>query len=301
MGNYVLYLMMQAFVALIFAYFSGTLLFRQRRLYMLLACAGFYLLMGSALMEVWGDKAGWTPWAIGANAALVATGVAAFGAGALLREADGMADPVMAGNVARVFIGASVVMGVILATTGGTSDAIVRPGDLPDADISGSFGHLGPAGWALGSPVLVGALALSWLGMRAFTLRRQMGGLWFVAGGVLFLLWPFDMWAGGLPLSPAIFMLATAMTYFGFQSPGEEEGGATDDGVGDEDGEPEGDTAPWVREIVAVQGSLGPAGTEDSEDGAVHGTGEDSDDYAGEAEEGGDDHPVGDEVDRTAP
>lgn len=296
MGNYVLYLMMQAFVALIFAYFSGTLLFRQRRLYMLLACAGFYLLMGSALLEVWGDKAGWTPWAIGANAALVATGVAAFGAGALLREAEGMADPVMAGNVARVFIGVAAVMGVVLATTGGTSDAIVRPGALPDANISGSFGHLGPAGWALGSPVLVGALALSWLGMRAFALRRELGGLWFVAGGVLFLLWPFDMWAASLPLSPAIFMLATATTYFGFQSSSEEEEVAADDG-GKDEGEPDGGTAPWVMEAAEAQGSVVSDGTEEREEDGGRDTGKDAD----EADVVGDDQHGADEVDRGAP
>jgi hypothetical protein len=257
MGSYVLYLLTQAFVALIFAYFSGTLLFSQRRLHMLLVCAGFYLLMGSALMEVWGDRAGWTAWAIGANAAMVATGVASFGAGALLREADQMEDRELIVNVAKVFIGISVIVGVALATSGGTSEAIVDLGPGAGASISGTFSHLGPVGWALGSPVFIGALLMSWLGVRSIITRKDIKGAWLPGAGVLFLLWPFDVWFHDLPLSPAIILMATAMTYFGFKLPSEGEDGVDGEGNKDkerEDGDPEEDgLAPWVREAIAAR------------------------------------------------
>jgi len=256
MGAYVLYLLMQAFVALIFAYFSGTLLFRQRKLYMLMVCVGFYLLMGSGLMEVWGDKAGWTEWAIGANAALVATGVAAFGAGALLREAGRMKDPEPIESISKVFIGISAVMGVVLATAGGSSDAIVDPDGVASAAISGTFSHLGAVGWVLGSPLFIGALLLSWLGVWSIMSRKDIKGFWLVGAGVLFLLWPFDVWFNDLPISPAIILMATAMTFFGFQLPREGEDDVDEDGQKNGkkgDGDPgDEDPAPWVKEVIAA-------------------------------------------------
>ena len=269
MGNYVLYLLMQAFVALIFAYFSGTLLFRERRLYMLLVCVGFYLLMGSALMEVWGDRAGWTEVAIGANAALVATGIASFGAGALIRETRLMEEPGRIVMMAQVFIGISAVMGLVLATTSGTSDAIVEPNTVSTAAISGTFSHLGPVGWALGSMLFVGAILMSWLGVGSIMTRKDIRGIWLMGAGVLFLLWPFDVLWNDLPLSPAIILMATAMTFFGFQLPKEGEGGAGAEGDGDkgDDGPEDEGLAPWVKEAIAAQRAKETIDPEDEDGG----------------------------------
>lgn len=272
MGSYVLYLLMQAFVALIFAYFSGTLVFRERKLYMLLACLGFYLLMGSSLIEVWGDKMTWSEWAIGLNAAMVVIGVASISTGALLREAQHMEDPQRIEMLAKVFIGISVAMGAILAASGGTSHIIVEPEGVRGATFSGSFSYLGPAGWVLGAPLMVGAVLLAWLGARAAMTRRDARGFWLMGAGVLFLLWPFDVWFNGLPLSPALMMMAITMTYFGFQLPKEGEGDEEDERARDdavEDPSQDDGPAPWVKEAITAQKTdiddVGPSG--DGDDG----------------------------------
>ncbi|UCC93514.1 MAG: hypothetical protein JSW25_02280 [Thermoplasmata archaeon] len=275
MGSYVLYILMQAFVALILAYFSGTLVFRERRLYMLLVAVGFYLILGATLVEVWGDKAGWEAWAIGLNAALVATGVAAIGAGALLREAPSMEASGLVDTVAKVFIGISAVMGVVLASSGGTSEAIVDPTGILGIEISGGFSHLGNAGWALASPFFVGGLMMAWMGARGGMARGDARGFWLMAAGVLFLLWPFDIQMAQLPLAPAFLMMALTMTYFGFQLPKEGEGDAEGEPEGEERDEPDG-PAPWVKEAIAAsrEGSVD-EGSDERED--LEGGGEEED------------------------
>ncbi len=272
MGSYVLYLLMLAFVALIFAYFSGTLVFRERKLYMLLVSVGFYLLMGSSLMEVWGDKMTWSEWAIGLNAALVAIGVASIGTGALFREAQHMEDPQRIEILAKVFIGISVAMGAILAASGGTSHTIVGPEGVSGATISGSFSYLGPAGWVLGAPLMVGAVLMSWIGARAAMTRKDARGFWLMGAGVLLLLWPFDVWFNDLPLSPAFMMMAITMTYFGFQLPKEGEGIEEDEHSRDDamnDPSQDNGPAPWVKEAITAHKAdiddVGPSG--DSDDG----------------------------------
>lgn len=260
MGNYVLYLLMQAFVALIFAYFSGTLVFQNRKLHMLMVSLGFYLLMGSALMELWGDRAGWEAWALGLNVALVATSVALMGAGGLLKDAPDMSHPVELDMLAKVLAGASILMGAVLASTAGWSDSVVDAGGIAGAEISGAFDHLGPVGWVLASTLFIGSSLLIWLGIRTSFVLAQIRGLWYVGAGILFLLWPFNIHLGGLPLSPSFMMLALAMAYFGFAPTKELEGGTGEDD-GDVDGEdeetkdggPEG-LAPWVREAIADKG-----------------------------------------------
>jgi hypothetical protein len=251
MGIYVLYTLMQAFVALIIAYFSATLVFRERKLYMLLVCLGFYLMMGSSLVEIWGDKVGYETWAIGLNAALVATGVAVMGSGALLREVRYMEDDRRVEMMAHVFLGISLVMGTLLALLGGSSDSIVDPQGAIGAEISGAFVHLGPIGWVLGSPLVVGALLMAWMGARTGLTRTDPQGFWLMGAGVLFLIWPFDLLMGQLPLSPAILMMALTVTYFGFQLPKEEGEGQQKAGGVDEvdDDRP----APWVMEAIAAK------------------------------------------------
>ncbi len=260
MGNYVLYLLMQAFVTLIFAYFSGTWLLQSRRLHMMLLSLGFYLLMGSALLELWGDRAGWESWALGLNAALVATSVALMGAGALLREAPRMTNPSMMELIGKVFAGAAVLMGVVLAALAGSTSAVVGTEDTAGIEISGAFDHLGALGWALGSPLFIGAILLAWLGVRSVYVRSDTKGLWSVGTGVLFLLWPFDIRLGGLPLAPSILMIAVAMAYFGLQPPkgtGDDEEGKKGDQEGEHDGERfdggEEGPAPWVMEAIAAK------------------------------------------------
>jgi hypothetical protein len=261
MGSYVLYILTQAFVALIVAYFSGTLVFRERRLYMLLVSLGLYLILGSTLVEVWGDKAGWEAWAIGLNAALVATGVSFIGTGALLREADHMDEPPRSEAIAKVLIGVSALTGAFLASSGGSSDSIVDSGAITGVEISGTFSHLGPLGWALGSVLFAGALIMAWMGARAILARGDSRGFWLMGAAVLFLLWPFDLSLARLPLAPAILMMALIMTYFGFQLQKEEEeegsGATKGDGMDEADpdvaeGEAEG-PAPWVREAIAAR------------------------------------------------
>ncbi len=292
MGSYVLYLLMQAFVALIFAYFSGTLVFKERKLYMLLASLGFYLMMGSALVEVWGDRAGWTAANVGLNAAMVATGVAVIGAGALSREARHMENGQRMNMLVYVFLGIAAVTGVALAVFGGSSTSIVDEAAVLGAEISGAFSHLGPAGWALGSPLFVGGTLLAWMGARMVMVRQDIQGFWFMGAGVLYLLWPFDIWVNDLPLTPTILLMAMTMTYFGLQLPGEgdEEGDVKKDGgkkgdveqvedAKDGDGGAEMDDdgpAPWVREAIAAREAKaaegadeghGRVGSEDEDEG----------------------------------
>jgi hypothetical protein len=273
MGSYVLYIMMQAFVALILAYFSGTLVFRERRLYMLVVCIGFYIILGSTLVEVWGDKAGWTAWAIGLNAGLMAIGVAAIGTGALLRETDDMDRSTLFDMVAKVFIGISAIMGAVLASSGGTSESIVDPDSIAGIEISGAFTHMGPAGWALGSPLLIGGIIMAWMGARGGLARGDARGFYLMGAGVLLLLWPFDLQMAQLPLSPAFLMMGLTTAYFGFQLPHEEEGvgdrgkkgrdeGKDDDQGGHDDDRP----APWVREVIAAKEATDPIEGPEGED-----------------------------------
>jgi len=47
--------------------------------------------------------------------------------------------------------------------------------------------------------------------------RRDFGAIWLWMGGVLFMLWPFDLRVISVPLMPALLLLGAACTYFGFQ------------------------------------------------------------------------------------
>ncbi|NIP33871.1 MAG: hypothetical protein GWN18_02910 [Thermoplasmata archaeon] len=260
MGNYVLYLLMQAFIALIFAYFSGTLVFRERRPHMLLACIGFYLLMGSALLEVWGDRAGWETWAIGLNAAIVSISVAMLGASALMREAPEMDGQERITSMAFIFVGISSLLGAVLALMADSSDLVVDPEGVLDAQISGAFSHLGPVGWALGAPLFIGASLLAWMGARTTFAMGSIKGLWFLSAAILFILWPFHIEFAGLPMSPTFMMMGIVTSYFGFQLP-EDEGQESADELedleaetepGDRQDEGEGPSA-WVGEAIAAQ------------------------------------------------
>jgi hypothetical protein len=289
MGSYVLYLLTQAFIALIFAYFSGTLLFKDRRPYMFLVALGFYLLMGAALVEVWGDRAGWETWMVGLNAALVATSVALLGSGALMRESEHMDDPPRTVNLAWVLVVASAVMGAALAVTSGSSSSVVDGEVIEDIEISGAFSHLGPVGWALGAPLLLGAALLIWLGIRGALVRQDLKGFWAVGAGVMFLLWPFNLELAGLPLSPSVMMMGITMAFFGFQIPKEDENDETIEGDGDEEAradkgsdaerrreevpdegegardEEVGTTSSWVQELKQTHAREGPGEDVDEE------------------------------------
>jgi hypothetical protein len=255
MGSYVLYLLMQAFVTMIFAYFSGTLALQSRKLPTMLVSAGFYLIMGSALLELWGDRGGWEAWALGLNAALVATSVALIGGGILLMKAPGMPDPSLADSLAKLFIVGSALMGAALAASAGSSSAVVDPKGATGIEISGTFTHLGPVGWVLGAPLLIGAVLLVWMGIRTAFVRSEVREAWFVGSGALFLVWPFDLHVGGVPLGPSILMLAVATTYFGNQPPKGQEDvpeGEREEPEGPDDDDGNGDLAPWVREAIAA-------------------------------------------------
>lgn len=274
MGNYVLYLLMQAFVTMIFAYFAGTRAIQRKGLPVVLPTLGLYLLMGSSLLEVWGDRAGWTAWAIGANAAMVSVAVSSLGSGALLASAPLMERPDLARRLALLVLLVSVAAGAVLASVGAGSEALVDPSGIPGAEISGGFSHLGTVGWALGSPLLAGAALVSWMGARAFVARGRPSGLWLVGTGGLFLVWPLDPWVAGLPLAPAALIFAVCMAHFGLDSVEDDEGevgrepsgppgegpsidGREDDGPPRE-GSEEGGMAPWVREAISATGE-GPA------------------------------------------
>jgi len=273
MGNYVLYLLMQAFVTMILAYFAGTRVLERRVLPVILPAVGLYLLMGSSLVEVWGDRAGWTAWAIGGNAALVTIAVALVGAGALLGAAPDMERSEAVSRLASLFAVAAVALGVTLAATGGGSEAVVDPTGMMDAEISGGFRHLGVAGWAMGTPLFIGAALASWMGARTFVVRGRTNGAWLVCAGGLFLVWPLDPWFAGLPLAPAILIFAVSTVHFGLQNEKEGEAESASSVGGEEAG-----VAPWVREALDANGE-GP-GTPGEGNGAdetpERGTGEDT-------------------------
>ncbi len=230
MATYVLYLLMQAFGAMLFAYFTGILAVKERRAYLALLSLGLYLIMVAALIELWGDRSGWTPTGLGLYVGLVSTGVASIGAGCFLREIDHMEDAERLALLSYVLVIAAAIMGAILTLGAESSDSIVRSGEAIGRGLSGGYTKLGAAGWALGSPLFIGAVLIAFSGLRAVLTRDDGRGFWLLAAGVLFLLWPFDLGLEVLPLTPTIMLLALAMTYLGFQpTDGKEEDGAADD------------------------------------------------------------------------
>ncbi len=233
MATFVLYLLMQAFGAMLFAYFTGILAMKERRAYMALLSLGMYLIMVAALIELWGDRSGWTPTGLGLYVGLVSTGIASIGAGCFLREIDHMEDAERLALLSYVLVIAAAIMGAILALGAESSDSIVRSGEAIGRGLSGGYTKLGAAGWALGSPLFIGAILIAFSGLRAAFTRDDGRGFWLIAAGVLFLLWPFDLGTEVLPLTPTIMLLALAMTYLGFQPSDKEEeedgDGAADD------------------------------------------------------------------------
>ncbi len=241
MATFVLYLLMQAFGAMLFAYFTGILAMRERRAYMALLSLGMYLIMVAALIELWGDRSGWTPTGLGLYVGLVSTAVASIGAGCFLREIDHMEDAERLVLLSYVLVIAAAIMGAILALGAESSDSIVRSGEAVGRGLSGGYTKLGAAGWALGSPLFIGAILIAFSGLRAAFTRDDGRGFWLLAAGVLFLLWPFDLGTEVLPLTPTIMLLALAMTYLGFQPSDKEE--EVEDGAADDKDEMGGEPA----------------------------------------------------------
>lgn len=300
MATYVLYLLMQAFGAMLFAYFTGILAMKERRAYLILVSLGLYLIMVAALIELWGDRSGWTPTGLGLYLGLVSTGVASIGAGCFLREIDHMEDAEGLAKFAYILVIAAAIMGAILALGAGSSDSIVRSGEAIGRGLSGGYTKLGPAGWVLGSPLFIGAILIAFSGLRAALTRDDGRGFWLLAAGVLFLLWPFDLGLEVLPLTPTFMLIALAMTYLGFQTTDEEEedDGATEDekekGIGkappDEEEDENEDEAPSFKKALEEAGSSfnedidnGPEGP--SDEGADEGTDEGADEGADEGSE----------------
>jgi hypothetical protein len=73
--------------------------------------------------------------------------------------------------------------------------------------------HLTMAGWALGAPLALGAAALILVGSHEVLSRGRVraAGLW--AGGVLVLVWPFDLPVGGVTLAPFALLMGVACIY----------------------------------------------------------------------------------------
>ncbi len=265
MATFVLYLLMQAFGAMLFAYFTGILAMRERRAYMALLSLGMYLIMVAALIELWGDRSGWTPTGLGLYVGLVSTAVASIGAGCFLREIDHMEDAERLALLSYVLVIAAAIMGAILALGAESSDSFVRSGEAVGRGLSGGYTKLGATGWALGSPLFIGAILVAFSGLRAALTRDDGRGFWLLAAGVLFLLWPFDLGTEVLPLTPTIMLLALAMTYLGFQpSDKEEEEDGTADDKDEMGGEPaskdeqeadEEDEAPSFKKALKEAGS----------------------------------------------
>ena len=216
MGQYVLYVLMQAVATLVFAYAAGALAMRDRRLHLALVATGMYLLMGAALIEIWGDRAGWKPAGLGIYLGMVSMGIAALGAGSMLREVEGLDTRAPSRVLALAVLVVGVVLGLALVALGG-SDSVVDADEVLGTNISGGYSHLEPLGWVLGLTLFVGAALIVLSGARAVFQRSDGRGLWLWSAGILFALWPLDIWLGGLPLTPTIMILGTAMMYFSFQ------------------------------------------------------------------------------------
>ncbi len=293
MATFVLYLLMQAFGAMLFAYFTGILAMKERRAYMVLLSLGMYLIMVAALIELWGDRSGWTPTGLGLYVGLVSTGVASIGAGCFLREIDHMEDAERLALFSYVLVIAAAIMGAILALGAGSSDSIVRSGEAIGRGLSGGYTKLGAAGWALGSPLFIGAILIAFSGLRAALTRDDGRGFWLLAAGVLFLLWPFDLGTEVLPLTPTIMLLALAMTYLGFQPSDEEEEGEEDGAADDKEemggGEPASkDEEETEEEAPSFKRALEEAGSsfeEDTYEGIVTPSDEEADEEVDEGDE----------------
>ncbi len=293
MATFVLYLLMQAFGAMLFAYFTGILAMKERRAYLALLSLGMYLIMVAALIELWGDRSGWTPTGLGLYVGLVSTAVASIGAGCFLREIDHMEDAERLALFAYVLVIAAAIMGAILALGAGSSDSIVRSGEAIGRGLSGGYTKLGAAGWALGSPLFIGAILIAFSGLRAALTRDDGRGFWLLAAGVLFMLWPFDLGSEVLPLTPTIMLLALAMTYLGFQpsdEEDEEEDGTADDKEetggepASQDEEEAEDEAPSFRKALEEAGS---SFEEDTYEGIVTPSEEGDDEGEDEGDEPG--------------
>lgn len=218
MGSYVLYLLAQAFGTLVFAYLAGSMAFKDRRPALVLVALGLYLFMGAGLLELSGDRSGWTRSGIGLYAGLVSMGVCCIGVGSTLRESESMEDSGKVRLLALALLVAGAVTALVLAALAGASTSVVMEWDGADKGISGAYSQLGPAGWALGSPLLIGAVLVIVAGLRAALARKDGGGFWLLTAGVLYLIWPFDIWLAGLPLAPMFLLLGSSTTYLGYQA-----------------------------------------------------------------------------------
>jgi hypothetical protein len=217
MGSQVLYVLMQSLGTFAFAYLIGALAFKERRLYMVLVALGMYLIMGAALIEVGGERGGWTPFWLGTYLAMVSIGTVAIGMGSLLREGDDIDIPKRLEQSLWALLITAAVLGGGLAAMAGSSDSVVDDSALLGAEVSGGFRYLGIVGWVLGAPMFVGAVLVILAGARTSLVRGDGRGLWLWAAGVLFVIWPLDVHLGELTLAPTILLMAAATTYFGYQ------------------------------------------------------------------------------------
>lgn len=236
MGSFVLYVLTQAVGGLAFAVALGTLAAKDRREHLVLATAGLYLIMGATLVEVGADRHGWTPTSVGIYLAFISMGVAIIGAGAILRNAAGMERHREVTLVARGLVVVAALTGAVMALTGGAMEQVVDSDSVIGAETGGGYSHLGPLGLALGLPLFLGAAMVVLSGARSVLAGGDSRGVWLWCAGILYLLWPFDIWVAELPLTPALILLAGAMVYFGFQpkAAAEGEGEGTDAGPKEE-------------------------------------------------------------------
>lgn len=221
MGQLVLYLLAQAVGTLGFAYSMGTVAMRRKSLSNSYAAAGMYMVMVAALIEVAADRLGWRPLWLAADLGLVTGGVGLLGASVLARlEVEGGAARLV--RLMRWVVPlASIGCAVTLLALSGSDGAVVDHDGLRAEEFVDGRSHLTAAGWALGVPLALGVAALILAGSRGVLSERRVraAGLW--AGGVLLLLWPFDLPVGGVTISPFALLLGIACTYVGLVPPKE--------------------------------------------------------------------------------
>jgi hypothetical protein len=246
MGELALYLLAQAVGTLGFAYALGTVAFKQRAPPAVMAAAGLYALMGAALVEVGADRFGWSATSLGLDYALVTIGVAAVGSGSFLKNLDTGRGWTRERLVAIAVLAAAVVCGLALITLAGSSEALVDPAGLGVKGSTDGYSHLKLAGRATGAPLLLAGAMMVLAGSTGVLKRRDLGAIWLWIGGVLFMLWPFDLRVISMPLMPALLLLGAACTYFGFhpKGPKAETGGLGADGSKSARGPGPADSAP---------------------------------------------------------
>ena len=268
MGSYVLYVLMQAIVALGCAYAAGTLAIKKRRWTFLLLAVGMYLVLSATLTEIWTDRFDWGTGTLGLYLTLVCAGVLSIGVGLLVREMHDDEEDEGLPPIAMLILLVGVLMAVAIVLGSG-SESVVDPVADTMSGLAGGFSNLGPAGIVLALPMVIGAVLIIITGARASLVRGDRRGLWLWMAGILLVLWPLDIEVGRVPMNPALLMFALVLVYFGFQPPKEKEGGREREGAQEEERRGEGPVQTamdeWLRMVRESEQEM-KEGTRDEEE-----------------------------------